>query len=72
MLFRSVVLGQVAYFALYNPVTGATAWLFHYVPASLGAFGLAALLHGAGMWLWGEHRAHALADSGTRIARPTL
>ena len=68
----AVVLGQVLYFALYNPITGASHWLFHYLPASVAAFGSAALLHGIGMWLWGEHRAHATALPGTRIESPTI
>ncbi len=68
----AVVLGQLAYFMLYNPVTGETHWLFHYLPASIAAFGSASLLHGLGMWIWGEHRAHALAEAGSRISRPTI
>jgi len=68
----AVVLGQALYFALYNPITGASHWLFHYLPASVAAFGSAALLHGIGMWLWGEHRAHATAPPGTRIESPTI
>jgi NCS1 family nucleobase:cation symporter-1 len=68
----AVVVGQLAYFMLYNPVTGETHWLFHYLPASIAAFGSASLLHGLGMWIWGEHRAHALAEAGSRISRPTI
>jgi hypothetical protein len=68
----AVVLGQLVYFTLYNPVTGEAHWLFHYLPASVGAFGAAAILHGVGMWWWGEHRAHGVAGSGARIGRPTL
>jgi len=68
----AVMFGQIAYFSLYNPVTGEAHWLFHYLPASLGAFGTAALLHGLGMWAWGVHRTHTLSESGSRISRPTL
>lgn len=44
-----VVLGQAVYFALYNPATGEAHWLFTYVPASLAAFLVPALLYWVGM-----------------------
>lgn len=44
-----VVLGQVAYFSLYNPVTGDAHWLFHWVPASIVSFALPGLVYWIGM-----------------------
>ena len=64
--------GQGAYFWLYNPVTGDSDPLFRYLPASITAFVVAGLVHGIGMRVWGEHRAHLPAAAGTPIGRPTI
>jgi NCS1 family nucleobase:cation symporter-1 len=48
-----IILGQAVYFYLYNPLSGATHWLFTYVPASLAAFTVPAVIYWAGMRLQG-------------------
>jgi NCS1 family nucleobase:cation symporter-1 len=47
-----IVIGQVAYFLLYNPFTDATHWLFTFLPASIAAFVLPALIYWFGMHFW--------------------
>jgi NCS1 family nucleobase:cation symporter-1 len=44
-----IVLGQVTYFALYNPFSGATHWMFNVMPASIAAFLVPAILYWLGM-----------------------
>ncbi|MDX1499812.1 MAG: cytosine permease [Woeseiaceae bacterium] len=48
-----VLLGQATYFALYDPFTGEAHWLFVYLPASLAAFAVPALVYWAGMRIFG-------------------
>lgn len=48
----SVVIGQITYFAVYNPFTDAAHWTFSFVPASIAAFVLPGLIYWAGMRLW--------------------
>ena len=48
-----MLLGQATYFALYDPFSGETHWLFVYLPASLAAFGVPAIIYWAGMRLFG-------------------
>lgn len=43
----AVVLGQAIYLSLYNPLTGEIHLATRFVPASIAAFGLAALVYGA-------------------------
>jgi NCS1 family nucleobase:cation symporter-1 len=45
----SLVLGQVAYVWLYDPASGETHDWFRFLPASLAAFGVPAVLYGIGM-----------------------
>lgn len=42
----SVVLGQAVYLSLYNPMSGEIHLFTRFVPASIAAFGLAALVYG--------------------------
>ena len=67
----AVVLGQVVYFALYNPVSGESHWLFRFLPASIAAFAIPALVYWIGMR--GRIR-EPLAASGLAPAlqRPTI
>lgn len=48
-----IVLGQLVYFWLYNPLTGDTHWLFTYLPASVAAFMVPGLIYWVGMRLQG-------------------
>jgi NCS1 family nucleobase:cation symporter-1 len=71
-----VLLGQATYFALYNPISGEAHWLFVYVPASLAAFGVPALVYWAGMRAFGfklAMRARETNDgkAGT-LSRPNI
>ena len=47
-----IVLGQVTYFLIYNPFTDASHWLFAFLPASIAAFALPALVYLIGMRFW--------------------
>jgi hypothetical protein len=49
-----VIIGQVAYFLIYNPFTGEASPLFQYLPASIAAFLLPALVYWIGMRFWME------------------
>lgn len=44
-----VVLGQLTYFAMYDPISGEAHWLFLYLPASLAAFAVPAVFYWAAM-----------------------
>jgi len=56
----SLLLGQVIYVTLYNPITGETHDLFRYLPSSLGAFLIPALTYTVGMrWLGWHKKSHA-------------
>jgi NCS1 family nucleobase:cation symporter-1 len=47
----SLVLGQATYLFLYNPITGETHESFRWIPASIAAFVVPALIYGVGMRL---------------------
>ncbi|MGE4651737.1 MAG: hypothetical protein AAEJ53_12685, partial [Myxococcota bacterium] len=47
----ALLLGQVLYVILYNPISGETHELFRFVPASLGSFCAAGGLYALGMRL---------------------
>jgi NCS1 family nucleobase:cation symporter-1 len=47
----SLVLGQATYLYLYNPITGETHESFRWIPASIAAFIVPALVYGIGMRL---------------------
>lgn len=49
LALAAVIVGQVAYFALYDPFTDEAHELFRFVPASVAAFLLPGLLYWAGM-----------------------
>jgi NCS1 family nucleobase:cation symporter-1 len=49
-----IVIGQLAYFLIYNPFTGEASALFRYLPASIAAFLLPAVVYWAGMKFWME------------------
>lgn len=47
-----IVIGQVTYFLVYNPFTDAASPLLRFLPASVAAFGLPAIVYWAGMRFW--------------------
>jgi len=49
-----IVIGQLAYFSIYNPFTDEAHAIFRFVPATVAAFMLPALIYWAGMKLWLE------------------
>ncbi len=51
-----VILGQLTYFWVYNPFTDAAQPLFQFLPASIAAFLLPALVYWAGMQLMARNR----------------
>jgi NCS1 family nucleobase:cation symporter-1 len=71
LALAGVILGQCVYFALYNPVSGASHWLFLYVPASLAAFTVPALFYAAGMKLMALHERSLVPRTGVPI-EPTV
>ncbi|MBI1731455.1 MAG: cytosine permease [Gammaproteobacteria bacterium] len=65
-----IVLGQFVYFFLFDPIDLETHWLFTYVPASLGAFIVPALMYWVGMRLQGVKVEPDAAD--TRLRLPNI
>ena len=63
-----IVLGQVTYFLLYNPFTDATHWLFNFLPASIAAFIVPALIYWFGMRFWLHKPLPDTAKSTTLIS----
>lgn len=66
-----IVLGQIAYFLLYNPFTGATHWLFRFLPASIAAFILPGLMYWIGMRFW-LHRRVPDSARPTKLVSPNI
>jgi NCS1 family nucleobase:cation symporter-1 len=66
-----VVLGQCVYFALYNPVSGESHWLFRYVSASVAAFTVPALLYWVGMRGRVVHASSEVSRAPS-LERPTI
>jgi len=53
-----IVIGQVTYFLVYNPFTTETSALMHFVPASIAAFLLPAMVYWTGMKFWVQGGRH--------------
>ena len=51
-----IIVGQLAYFWLYDPFTDEAHELFRFLPATVAAFTLPALVYWAGMKFWLEER----------------
>jgi NCS1 family nucleobase:cation symporter-1 len=66
-----IVLGQLVYFYLYNPFSGATHWLFTYVPASVAAFAVPALVYYIGM-RWQGVKLSADSSGVARLRKPNI
>ncbi|HNP35355.1 MAG TPA: cytosine permease [Woeseiaceae bacterium] len=72
----AVVVGQVAYFIIYNPTTGEALPIIRFLPATVAAFLAPAVLYWAGMKFWLEKRyGIAPGDSDTlptKLVKPNL
>jgi len=51
-----IILGQFAYFGIYDPFTDEAHWVFRYLPATVAAFVLPGLVYWAGMKFWLEEK----------------
>ncbi len=68
-----VVLGQLTYFALYNPISGDAHWLFAYMPASLAAFAVPAIFYWLGMRILNVRlEAKSREDGDTKLIKPNI
>jgi len=47
-----VVLGQIVYLLLYNPLTSETTEMFRFLPASVASFVVPAFVYGIAMARW--------------------
>ena len=65
-----IVLGQVVYFSLFDPIDLETHWLFNYVPASVAAFVLPAAVYWVGMHLQGVKITSG--ESGSPLKSPNI
>ena len=76
LALAGVVLGQVAYFAIYDPFTAEAHWIFRYLPATVAAFCLPALVYWAGMKLglerYYERRAGGPEVEPARLVKPNI
>jgi len=75
----SLVLGQATYLFLYNPLTGATHELLGWMPASIAAFAVPALVYGVAMrLLYGKPEPDASYEpagssaTGRRLIAPNI
>ncbi len=59
-----IVLGQLTYFLIYNPFTDEASAVFRYLPASIGAFVLPALVYWTGMKFWLQKRVDSRLAAG--------
>ena len=72
----ALLLGQAGYLFLYNPISGGTHWLFAYMPASVAAFGVAAVFYWVAMAIFEpgtkELEATPTAAEDRRLIRPNI
>jgi NCS1 family nucleobase:cation symporter-1 len=72
----SLVLGQAVYLSLYNPLSAEAHWLFQFVPASLAACFVPAVVYGVGTKLVGRHQrasSEVVPDTGpSRLVSPNI
>jgi NCS1 family nucleobase:cation symporter-1 len=71
-----IIIGQFAYFGIYDPFTDEAHELFRFLPATVAAFSLPALIYWAGMKFWLEQRyanRFAAADTQpTKLIKPNI
>jgi NCS1 family nucleobase:cation symporter-1 len=67
----AVVLGQAAYLALYNPLSGEISLATRFLPASLAAFGLSAAVYAASA-RWRAAHAVGVAPGPPRLREPNI
>jgi NCS1 family nucleobase:cation symporter-1 len=71
MAIGAVVLGQAIYFFLYNPITAETHDLVRFLPASIAAFLLPALVYWLGMRLL-DRRIRTSREAPTQLVAPNI
>jgi NCS1 family nucleobase:cation symporter-1 len=59
LALSGIALGQVTYFLVYNPFTDEASALFQFLPASIAAFLLPALVYWIGMKFWVQGGRHS-------------
>lgn len=70
-----IVIGQLAYFALYNPFSSEAHSWFRFMPASIAAFVLPTLIYWVGMHVWMSRRGPAVGetkDQPTKLSMPNI
>lgn len=75
LALAGIIIGQITYFWIYDPFTDEAIGLFRYLPATVGAFCLPALIYWAGMKFWLEKRYSSLAGPDTpptRLIKPNI
>jgi NCS1 family nucleobase:cation symporter-1 len=69
----SLLLGQIVYIIMYNPISGEIHPLSNYIPASVAASALPALVYGTGMRLLGRlENLRAPAPGSRRLISPNI
>ncbi|MCJ7557581.1 MAG: cytosine permease [Gammaproteobacteria bacterium] len=76
LALAGIIVGQLAYFWLYDPFTNEAHELFRFLPATVAAFTLPALVYWAGMKFWLEELYGARLGSAdvlpTRLIKPNI
>ncbi len=67
-----VVLGQIVYFAMYNPITAEAHWTFTYLPSSLAAFAVPAIVYWIGMRALKIRLTATAAPADGRLVEPNI
>lgn len=67
-----IIIGQLTYFLVYNPFTDESSELFRFMPASIAAFLLPALIYWAGMRFWFKGAAAEEAPLGGKLLEPNI
>jgi len=66
-----VVLGQIVYLMLYNPLTSETTEMFRFLPASVASFAVPAFIYGIATWLIRHRRGASGRTQATGMAADT-
>ena len=76
LALAGIVVGQIAYFGIYDPFTDEAHTVFRFVPATVAAFCLPALIYWVGMRFWLEARFDSrLGGTGlspARLVKPNI
>jgi len=76
LALSGIIIGQFAYFGIYDPFTDEASALFRFLPATVAAFTVPALVYWAGMKFWLEkHYQNKLDAMGTlpsQLVKPNI